>query len=51
MEAQVLEEPFSSQARVAILRLFLLSRDDRFCVREVAALTNQPRRAVQLTQL
>ena len=50
MEAQVLEEPFSSQAR-AILRLFLLSRDDRFCVREVAALTNQPRRAVQLIQL
>jgi len=43
----VLEELFSSQARVVILCLFLLSPDDRFYVREVAARTNQPRRAVQ----
>lgn len=43
----MLEELFSSQARVAILRLFLLSPDDRFYVREVAARTSQPRRAVQ----
>ena len=43
----MLEELFSSQARVAILRLFLLNPDDRFYVREVAARTNQPRRAVQ----
>lgn len=43
----MLEELFSSQARVAILHLFLLSPDDRFYVREVAARTNQPRRAVQ----
>jgi predicted nucleotidyltransferase len=47
MGVQVLEELFSSKARVAILRLFLLNPDDRFYVREVAARTNQPRRAIQ----
>jgi predicted nucleotidyltransferase len=43
----VLERLFSSQARVAILQLFLLNPQDRFYVREVAARTGQPRRAVQ----
>lgn len=43
----MLERLFSSQARIAILRLFLLSPGDRFYVREVAARTDQPRRAVQ----
>ena len=43
----MLEKLFSSQARVAVLQLFLLNPQDRFYVREVAARTGQPRRAVQ----
>jgi predicted nucleotidyltransferase len=43
----MLQRLFSSQARVAILRLFLLNSGDRFYVREVAARTDQPRRSVQ----
>lgn len=43
----MLEQLFSSKARVAVLRLFLLSPEERFYVREVAARTDQPRRAVQ----
>jgi predicted nucleotidyltransferase len=42
-----LEELFSSQARVAILKLLLLSGGRRFYLREIAALTEQPVRAVQ----
>jgi predicted nucleotidyltransferase len=49
----VLQELFSSQARVAILGLFLLNPSDRFYMREVAARSGQPIRAVQreLTRL
>lgn len=43
----MLEQLLSSKARVAILRLFLLSPEERFYVREVAHRTDQPRRAVQ----
>ena len=43
----MLERLLSSKARVAILRLFLLSPEERFYVREVAHRTDQPRRAVQ----
>jgi predicted nucleotidyltransferase len=43
----VLNELFSSQARVAILNLFLLSPENRFYLREIASLTGQPVRAVQ----
>ena len=43
----MLEQLFSSKARVAVLRLFLLSPEERFYVREVATRTDQPRRAVQ----
>jgi predicted nucleotidyltransferase len=42
-----LEELFSSQARVAILKLLLLNAGRRFYLREVASLTDQPVRAVQ----
>ena len=42
-----LEELFSSQARVAILKLLLLSGGRRFYLREIATLTDQPVRAVQ----
>jgi predicted nucleotidyltransferase len=42
-----LEELFSSQARVAILKLLLLNAGRRFYLREVASLTQQPVRAVQ----
>jgi predicted nucleotidyltransferase len=42
-----LEELFSSQARVAILKLLLLNAGRRFYLREIAALTEQPVRAVQ----
>jgi len=49
----VLQELFSSQARVAILGLFLLNPRDRFYMREVATRSGQPIRAVQreLTRL
>lgn len=43
----MLVELFSSHARVAVLNLFLANPDDRFYVREVAARTRQPVRAVQ----
>ena len=43
----MLEKLFSSKARIAVLRLFLLNPEERFYVREVAARTDQPRRAVQ----
>jgi len=43
----VLQELFSSQARVAILGLFLLNPSDRFYMREVATRSSQPIRAVQ----
>jgi len=42
-----LEELFSSQARVAILKLLLLNAGRRFYLREIASLTEQPVRAVQ----
>ena len=42
-----MEELFSSQARVAILKLLLLSGGRRFYLREIATLTDQPVRAVQ----
>ena len=43
----MLEQLFSSRARIAILSLFLLNAEERFYVREAATLTDQPRRAVQ----
>ena len=42
-----MQELFSSQARVAILKLLLLNGDDRFYLRQIASLTDQPVRAVQ----
>jgi len=42
-----LEELFSSQARVAILKLLLLNAGSRYYLREIASLTEQPVRAVQ----
>ena len=43
----MLQELFSSQARVAILKLLLLNGDARFYLREIASRTEQPVRAVQ----
>jgi len=43
----VLNELFSSQARVAILNLFLANPENRFYMREIASLTRQAVRAVQ----
>jgi len=43
----VLQELFSSQARVAVLGLFLLDPSDRFYMRAVATRSGQPIRAVQ----
>ena len=43
----MLNELFSSQARVAILKLLLLNPGNRFYVREVASLSGQPVRAAQ----
>ena len=43
----MLQELFSSQARIAILGLFLLNPSDRFYMREVATRSSQPIRAVQ----
>jgi len=43
----VVEEIFSSQARVAIMNLFLMNPDDRYYLRQVASLTSQPVRAVE----
>lgn len=42
-----MEELFSSQARVAILKLLLLNGDGRFYLREIASRTDQPVQAVQ----
>ncbi len=42
-----MQELFSSQARVAILKLLLLNGADRFYLRQIASLTEQPVRAVQ----
>lgn len=43
----MLEQIFSSQARVAIMKLFLLNPDDRYYLRQAASLTGQPVRAVE----
>jgi len=43
----MLQELFSSQARVAILGLFLTNPSDRFYMREAATRSGQPIRAVQ----
>lgn len=43
----MLTELFSSQARVAILNLFLANPENRFYLREIASLTGQAVRAVQ----
>lgn len=43
----MLNELFSSQARVAILNLFLANPENRFYMREIASLTRQAVRAVQ----
>jgi predicted nucleotidyltransferase len=43
----MLEELFSSKARVEILRLFLFNPEDNFYQRQIALLTHQPIRAVQ----
>jgi predicted nucleotidyltransferase len=43
----LLEELFSSQARVAILKLLLLNAGNRYYLREIASLTDQPVQAVQ----
>jgi predicted nucleotidyltransferase len=42
-----LEELFSSHARVAVLKLLLLNAGNRYYLREIASLTDQPVRAVQ----
>ncbi len=43
----MLEQIFSSQARVAIMKLFLLNPDDRYYLRQAASLTGQPVHAVE----
>lgn len=43
----LLETSFTSQARVVVLELLLLNASDRFYLRQIAALTGQPVRAVQ----
>lgn len=43
----MVEELFSSQARVAIMNLFLMNPDDRYYLRQVASLTGQPVHAVE----
>jgi predicted nucleotidyltransferase len=43
----ILETLFTSKARVEILKLFFLSSSERHYMRQVAALTDQPLRAVQ----
>lgn len=43
----ILDALFTSQARVDILKLFFLRSSDRHYLREIAALTDQPVRAVQ----
>jgi len=44
---QVLEALFTSQARVAVLKLLLLNAHGRYYMREIAALTRQPVQAIQ----
>ena len=43
----ILETLFTSQARVAVLQLLLLNAPNRYYLREVASLTQQPVRAIQ----
>lgn len=43
----MLEQIFSSQARVAIMKLFLLNPDDRYYLRQAGSLTGQPVHAVE----
>ena len=43
----ILEALFTSQARIAVLKLLLLNVSSRYYLREVASLTQQPVRAVQ----
>jgi len=43
----VVQELFSSQARVSIMNLFLLNPGDRYYLRQVASLTGQPVRAAE----
>jgi len=43
----ILEALFTSQARVAVLQLLLLNAPNRYYLREVASLTQQPVRAIQ----
>ncbi len=43
----ILEALFTSQARVAVLKLLLLNAPNRYYLREVASLTHQPVRAIQ----
>ncbi len=43
----MLEQIFSSQARVAIMKLFLLNPSNRYYLRQVASLAGQPVRAVE----
>jgi predicted nucleotidyltransferase len=43
----ILEALFTSQARVEVLKLFFLRSSNRHYLREIAALTDQPIRAIQ----
>jgi len=43
----ILEALFTSQARISVLELFLLNVPNRYYLREVASLTQQPVRAIQ----
>jgi predicted nucleotidyltransferase len=43
----ILEALFTSQARISVLELFLLNASNRYYLREVASLTQQPVQAIQ----
>ncbi len=43
----ILEALFTSQARISVLELFLLNAPNRYYLREVASLTQQPVQAIQ----
>ncbi len=43
----MVQQLFSSQARVSIMNLFLMNAGDRYYLRQVASLTGQPVRAVE----
>lgn len=43
----MIQEIFSSQARVAVMKLFLMNPGDRYYLRQTASLTGQPVRAVE----